>query len=225
MDFEDATVPSKAVKLLESKMETFALRDDSMEEFHAGPDFKCETCDVEFRNKTSLINHIKMENHRDKEDQEQGVTSFKCNECPRVFALRSRHDQHVAMFHKFHKLARSNKCDYCPRAFFLHAALATHVEVAHPDKAAVSCQFCAAKFKSGRTLRTHLFTEHKSETSEKRFDCNDCTRSFARRSSLEMHIKTIHIASMPYECTLCHQKFGLAFMLADHIRLKHENNS
>ena len=64
-------------------------------------------------------------------------------------------------------------------------------------------------------------TEKKKPISESTY-CEKCSKRFARKQDLKLHIKTAHDELNEHNCDLCDKRFGYKSSLNKHFRLVHE---
>ena len=55
--------------------------------------------------------------------------------------------------------------------------------------------------------------------------CKKCDKSFSKRSSLKVHIKTVHDKVKSYKCNSCSKAFGQKHNLKVHINTVHEKQT
>ena len=78
-------------------------------------------------------------------------------------------------------------------------------------KGCTMCTICNKRFKTNRTLCRHKRAVHSSQI----FNCDHCTKQFARKDSLAAHVKSHEEAN--YECDVCRKKFCLLRTYQQHI--------
>ena len=87
-----------------------------------------------------------------------------------------------------------------------------------PSKASrtFDCTICGSKFDYQHNLyrherEVHLLTDFNVnyvKTDSLRFMCDECDRSFLRRSDLKRHSNTVHSDQMNFVCLTCGKKFS-----------------
>ena len=85
--------------------------------------------------------------------------------------------------------------------FATSTLLQAHIQTEHPP----ICIYCNRSFASARGLRSHHEIAHDPETTisdRRKYHCNfpGCTRAFTRKSNLEAHTRTIHLAKQNFIC-------------------------
>ena len=113
----------KVIKSLEDKVEKLqksvqngALDQGSndVESTQSTQCFKCRKCDVGFKNKSELKNHMK----------EKHPHEIKCNQCDKVFNLNIDLEVHL----KTHEKQKKYKCEKCEHRFYLQWRLRKHMD-------------------------------------------------------------------------------------------------
>jgi KRAB domain-containing zinc finger protein len=66
------------------------------------------------------------------------------------------------------------------------------------------------------TDKSDHMKQHKEMHAGVRYHCPQCTHASSTRSSLQMHIRTIHEERKDFECPVCHKEFGYAGSLKRH---------
>lgn len=67
-----------------------------------------------------------------------------------------------------------------------------------------NCQYCQRAFTSMSGLRQHENTH----TGARPFKCDFCLQTFAQRSTLRTHRRSIHTKERPYKCSYCERAFS-----------------
>ncbi|XP_050529942.1 zinc finger protein 239-like isoform X2 [Daktulosphaira vitifoliae] len=91
-------------------------------------------------------------------------------------------------------------CDVCGNMYKNKASAMNHL-LTHTAKKTVRCPRCEFTCYTKQQLAVHQ-TKH-----DKRFVCDICSKRFAQKSQLDVHIKAVHYNQRPYSCVLCNKSF------------------
>ena len=81
------------------------------------------------------------------------------------------------------------------------------------------CQICDVKFASKQNMERHVLEKHGNTDPEK---CLQCSKTFTRKDSLELHIKNVHDKSLKsLKCEKCDKTFNKMSNLDRHRRDVH----
>ncbi|ULT98065.1 hypothetical protein L3Y34_005715 [Caenorhabditis briggsae] len=186
--------------------------------------YKCPKCGKLLSSPSALYTHKKT--HGDK--------IFRCEFCPKTFALKNYLKLHVKQVHEQNE--RKHICVHCDKGFAYAGSLQVHVRT-HTGERPYICKFCPKSFASQGNLQSH----ERTHTGERPYSCQFCPRTFIQKSQLTAHEAT-HLTNKQansesnilqpaapeqtgsYECTLCHKKYPYASSLYIHMR-KHSGDS
>lgn len=97
---------------------------------------------------------------------------------------------------------------HCGRNFNQRFQLAQHIKV-HLNPNAFRCTICKATFTMARTLKMHIKAHQKPPTEKsrpepKKYECNNCTKSYRNKQALEYH-KVQHVPpdELKFICDIC----------------------
>jgi len=177
----------------------------------------CSVCDQLFSDRRELKNHL--ETH-----------GYVCATCSQVFISYAACDEHITQKH-------SNKpvqCHQCSDSFDNNINLLKHQENIHPDhvnktlvendvKSLLACDKCQKGFRSNSGLAKHMLTCEKSESFDKGFKCDVCSKSFQTKYDLKIHSER-HSSVPNYPCSFqdCIKKFYTKTDMKRHIKVSHE---
>ncbi|XP_063864441.1 zinc finger protein 62-like isoform X1 [Scylla paramamosain] len=114
---------------------------------------------------------------------------------------------------KLHKL-RKFVCEVCGVEYRTFKRITYHLPRCSPGP--YPCNVCTLMFATQKELNYHKRKMHKDE---KCFVCDECGKSFQRRTSLQKHAINWHESSSavgPFKCDLCPKKFIRRIYLTNH---------
>ena len=132
---DDKKEQLKVIKSLEQKVEHLQRevekgasesKSDDVESIPSTNLFKCRKCNVDFKNKSDMKNHMK----------EQHPNKTKCNHCDKIYNLNIDLEVHM----KTHEKQKQYKCDKCEHRFYLKWRLRKHME-GHDGKILKYCHY------------------------------------------------------------------------------------
>ena len=139
--------------------------------------FKCEVCDMTFRQASHLQSHHKNFHSEDK--------PFECDICKRRFSDSSAITRHK----KIHTIDKTHKCQTCDKSFRHAGELKIHTRV-HTGEKPFVCEICSREFRRHCDLTRHMKV-HPDELPQS-VKCQFCPKIFDKRSFLKKH-EVIHI--------------------------------
>ena len=129
---------SEDVKDFENELSDFKVS-ESIERIP----FKCEVCDMIFRQSSHLKAH-----HKEYHTEEK---PFECDICKRRFA-KSRD---LTIHRRIHTIDKLNKCKSCEKSFRYEAELKIHTRV-HTGEKPYVCEICSREFRRHCDLTRHM---------------------------------------------------------------------
>ncbi len=75
------------------------------------------------------------------------------------------------------------------------------------------CLCCNRTFNVKYRLDQHLLTH----TSIKMYSCSRCPKQYAKKASLELHMRSAHLLIKPYRCVICEATFSRTIELKTHL--------
>ncbi|CAH1642045.1 unnamed protein product [Spodoptera littoralis] len=147
------------------------------EKTHKTEMLKCPKCPEILASKYLKKRHLALE-HDDKKLQ------FNCDECNRVFTMKSRLVQHKLRTHLKQKTVA---CEICGFKVFNNDLLRRHM-VRHNDTRPFECEYCKKTFQRKKTLEVHK----RIHTNDRRYMCKECGRAFVQVTSWKLHMRVHH---------------------------------
>ena len=84
------------------------------------------------------------------------------------------------------------------------------------------CDICGIIFQTPKKLQNHFNHVHNSR--EKITQCNICTKTYNKKTSLKYHIDSAHARKRFEKCESCGKTFSKAGYLKNHIHTVHEGH-
>ena len=114
--------------------------------------FKCDLCELSFREKYNLKKHI--------DGVHENQETFSCDKCDKIFNRQKSLLRHKDIRHN--ENPQKHECSICGNIFTHKEHLRKHELCVHVD-ATHECQICQKKFKDSGKLTRHLGTVHKKD--------------------------------------------------------------
>ncbi|KNC26784.1 hypothetical protein FF38_06351, partial [Lucilia cuprina] len=169
--------------------------------------YACLTCDKRFISNTALIEHMNVH---------ATTRSHICEICQTGFTSFKGLRRHK----KTHTNERNYKCSLCDKAFKTYNTLDNHMRCMHREPRAPN------EIQSTDILIADSFEEYalkKIKTSidkMKKYQCQECNKTFKRLNGLDNHLRQFHGATdssivesleqsdkKKFQCNLCNKKF------------------
>ncbi|KAK2817287.1 hypothetical protein Q5P01_025478 [Channa striata] len=159
---------------------------------HAVEGLTCLACDKQFKDKATLVSHLKL--HKKVHSSPQSLT---CGDCGKVFGRMYHLKRHI-MTHLKATNGECYKCPDCQRNFAFPEDLNKHLEI-HAKENNGTCPKCNETFNSPEELEAHMGVHEKSYT------CNTCNKKFKVEYALKKHEQG-HLHEQ-YYCSVCCKRF------------------
>ncbi|XP_052228622.1 histone-lysine N-methyltransferase PRDM16-like isoform X2 [Dreissena polymorpha] len=135
---------------------------------------------------------------------------FKCEECPRSFALKSNLARHQIV----HESGRRFSCEHCERHFTDPSNLQRHIRSQHHGARCHACSECGKTFATSSGLKQHQHIH----SSVKPFQCEVCLKAYTQFSNLCRHKRMHADCRQQIKCNDCGQAFSTITSLSKHKR-------
>ena len=185
--------------------------------------WRCEECNLKYKSKNSLKNHLAKEHyegqcqhcqiettdlksHIREEHPEKLIRRDKCDVCnEKHYKIHLNERQEDGMFH-------CGQCEYTSKT---HDALRSHRLRNHSSKH--KCDICGKGFRCAKDVEYHKRIIHFGESL---FGCDQCGKNFSSNSGLVMHKKKIHQGKKD-KCSICGKSVA---QLSHHMKYHHSEN-
>ena len=189
---------------------------------------KCGGCDLNF------INNVEMKKH-----ESQHTNEYKCNDCDKIYKLKSRLLSHqlrhrdnrkyicnqceanftnIGYYNRhmwLHDGKRLYKCKVCGRSNFLRKhKFINHIQ-RHNNETPYPCNNCHKFLFTIRQLHNHRLIVHNDKTKYKPKNCKKCEKVFVETDQLTSHMVT-HSMDRPFKCDYCTKSYQNAKALRYH---------
>ncbi|XP_013149017.1 PREDICTED: gastrula zinc finger protein XlCGF26.1-like isoform X2 [Papilio polytes] len=179
--------------------------------------YKCLICGV--IQKTSMRDHYNS--HHSKV-----AVLYTCKTCPKTFTDRYNLRKHSANCLRNRRVT----CAHCMKTYANKDGLRNHIQLRHPNilppkvlKKTIICKECGKGFLTPSQLKAHNL----KHSSEKRFYCVECDKSFKCKYTLKQHLKLTsrhaNASELQHACTQCDKRFGIKRDLERHMNRIHLN--
>ena len=184
--------------------------------------YQCDQCDKSYEVKSSLKVHIKTVH--------EGKRDHKCKECDKSYTQKATLDAHISAIHTQIK----QQCPKCEMSFTTKRHRRDHLNRVHGEEKE-KCFVCY-KMICKSLLEDHIKSKHEFYTKydlgygivdhnlknpeQKRYQCNQCDKSYTQRGTLNQHIETIH-QFVKHQCAKCGMIFKKRQSLRNHLKFQH----
>ena len=112
--------------------------------------------------------------------------NFDCDKCKSVFEDKVQLKAHLK---KVHLNEKPYQCSVCKRQFSLKVKLQKHVIKFHQPQLSQFSQKMPKMPKNGQMFDSKM---DESKLKPKKFECNECGKSFAYKEILKSHVDVVH---------------------------------
>lgn len=171
----------------------------------------CHDCRKVFQSRKGYVNHRHIHD---------GVKSFVCEFCGRVFNRKDR-----LASHRSTHVSKAFPCTFCEKHFLSPARLREHTRT-HSGECPLVCSHCGLRFRTRSALRVHFVRKHSPLLHGLKvvnFKCDVCARQFSSRTYLTMHRRWHSGRLRTFKCDVCRRGFYDACGLRSHMAMHAES--
>jgi len=159
--------------------------------------FICTACDRKFSSQKNL--NIHMSSLHPKEYAESKKSEqFVCDFDGKIFNSRNEIQLHMPVHMKSKTM--KVKCSIC-EIEIQQRYMNRHISAVHTDIKKFQCDICSFETKTMQNLKAH------KKGHNKELECEVCKKTFAIKSRLNLHMKTVHSKPESYVCETCGKEF------------------
>lgn len=173
--------------------------------------FRCKVCKVKFPNDDILQKHL--------QNQCQNATKkFKCEKCSTRFMWKMNLEIHMKTAHCIKIRCKPKNCTICVLSFINDLEYKGHMENFHvPYK----CPECEKRFKKQHEFVRHVKGKHDNVKFERdAMSCAYCSETQKSSYAMQKHIREKHVRPQ-YKCGECMKTFRYPSTIDCHIKLWH----
>ncbi len=192
--------------------------------------FRCEKCDIGFRDQIDLDRHCRTPKHLG-----TGVRTIRCPKCHKYYKDQDQLERHFISKPNCENDYNPDayKCEECGKKFHAGGALRRHINIAHKGLRH-NCPGCNVSFRSRFSLTTHYLKNEeckakagwdpvrKKTAKPQSYICDQCGRNFNSNSDLKKHVNFDHLDICIFKCEKCNVKCRDKTHFAKHMKsLRH----
>ena len=166
---------------------------------------KCEKCDMSFKDKKELQNHLLVHSSKD--------GNHVCGKCSKSFEDRVQLNIHS----KTHNVTDIHSCEKCGKSFLDQDNLLNHLET-HGQDTPYKCEQCEKSFGTIDEKNKHEKI-HSRQTAFSEVKCNKCDKVYSNMSKLRRHDWRSH---RQIECNICGVTLESRQEISSHRELVHQ---
>ncbi|XP_055528895.1 zinc finger protein 761-like [Wyeomyia smithii] len=196
--------------------------------------FSCDLCvgKVSFKCKYTLRKHLQNHEASGRNKNRVAKTAviapaereLKCNFCPAVYSMEVHLCRHILAKHPTENVPMI-QCEMCAevgRKNYFITERVKNIHIGNHLKNSLQegirkerpCRDCPAVFETIGELKRH-------RESHIIHACKECDKTYKKSSSLRLHYRSVHLASLPYKCDKCDAAYGQFTQLTAHMK-KHQ---
>lgn len=148
---------------------------------------------------------------------------YQCDHCDKSFSRLASLRDHLIVRH-FTSLAEF-LCPHCPSVFSREPHLKKHLYDRHRigKSQKQTCPHCNMQLSNKGILKSHILNIHTDPALKKRWQCEECSKIFFKKSHYDSHMRT-HLPEdqRPFRCEICGKTYIHNNVFKRHL-MEHEN--
>ena len=176
--------------------------------------YSCNQCEDEFVVETIYKIHL-MSHDVLYSKLNNGL--LRCNVCSKQFLKKKELKTHVQYNHLKY-LEKCHFCDFCPEFFITKRAIENHLLI-HSENV-FRCSYCKRRFQSKEGKETHQ--QKCRQKSNESAQCSECGLQLKRRSTLNGHMRKVHMKLYQYQCNECKRLYSCTDAVEKHLQAVHK---
>ncbi|XP_067618976.1 zinc finger protein 892-like isoform X2 [Eurosta solidaginis] len=213
---KDSKLDEKVLFTKNIPEESFASNNDGsllvhMRKTNTPKTFKCDSCPMLFSTKNSMERH----NRTHAKVEERGGLTHECKVCNVHLSCKSALKRHMII----HSGEKPHSCEHCGKAFVQREVLKRHM-LTHTGAKPHKCNICGRTFTHKYSLINHVQRTHSDVPVQQQHICHLCPKRFNHMSGLSRHLVT-H-TGLTFQCVECKRKFADRSSVRRHITNVHD---
>ena len=179
--------------------------------------YPCNKCEDGFVVNTIYKNHLLSHELLYYSKLKDG--RLRCNVCSKHFLRKKELKTHLQNNHSKY-LTNCHFCQFCPEFFVTKQSKETHLLI-HSD--VVRCSYCKKIFLTIEEKENHQKSKRDCrKIFDERLQCSECGLQIKRKSTLNTHMRKVHLKLYQYQCNNCKRLYSSIDCVERHLKAIHK---